>query len=189
MYPRRALLKKIATVNSAFDGSDTGGFRGETSVETRNTIYRFRDGVCFAVASRDARRRDRASALVGMRIVGWLTPAGPAGSPLPRMTLTWSKGTCAVLWRANVTGEDDGSVALTSPTTDFTRGVSPTRLQAFHDTQPPCDSSTYRRSSVPSPPSSRATTGSLTRVHVQTEAPRLVLVTPPRPRLRSRSSG
>jgi hypothetical protein len=186
MHPRRELLIKIATVNGSFDGSDTGAFSGETCVETRNTIYRFRDGVCFAVSSRNAGRRpDRASALVGMRIVGWLTPAGPAGSPPPRMTLSWAPGSCAVLWRASLSREEDGAVALTSPTTDFTRGVSPARLQAFHDAQPPCDSSMYRRSSVPSPPPAKAATGSFTRVHEPVAQPRLMLVPPPRPRPRS----
>jgi hypothetical protein len=176
MHPRRALLKKIASVNGSFDGSDTSAFTGETCIETRNTIYRFKDGVCFAVMSRDQTRRDRASAILGMRIVGWLV----AGPP-PRLTYAWQPRTCAVLWRACASGEEDGSMALTSPTIDFTRGLTSARLQAIHDDSPPIDSSLYRRADAPAPPASRADAASVTRFHPQPNdpRPRLTLVPPP----------
>jgi len=143
MHARRALLKKLASV-TVWDESDRDAFTGETSVETRNTIYRFRDGVCFGVTSRGARKADRVSAIVGMRLVGWLVP-NEESATTQRLVRTWEPGACAVLFRRCATGEDDGAMALTSATTDFTQGLGSARLQAFHDAAPPSDSAMYRR--------------------------------------------
>jgi hypothetical protein len=192
MEARRELLKKLAFITSTrtqahtFDGTEGSAFAGETCIETRNTIYRLRDGVCFAVLSRDRRKRQRASALVGMKMAWWLVTSGPGGA---RLSPAWELGACAVLWKPGATEDADGALALTSPTTDFTRGLTAERLQAFHDAAPPQDSALYRRSAPPAPPQSRADTASMTRVHPE-EAQRLIgLARPPRPTLPSHSTG
>ena len=177
MHPRRALLHKIASVNGAFDATSSEVLAGETSVETRNTIYRFRDGLCFAVVGRDGKPSEKALAIVGMRLVGWLV----AGAP-PRLTRTWQARSCAVLWRPCATGEEDGAMALTSPTTELTRGITPARLQAFHDASPPLESVQALRDA---PQSLRADAASMTRVHPHDARPRLALVPGGRSRLPS----
>ena len=163
MHARRALLKSLATVNR-WDEAEIDAypraFDGMTCVETRNTIYRFRDGVCFGITNRNQTRSGRGSALVGMRIVGWLVTGTP-DSPKQQLTRSWQSGACAVLFRPCATGGDDGAMALTSPTIDFTNGLESTRLQAFHDAAPPSTSSLYRREAPPLPaappaPSSRS---------------------------------
>jgi hypothetical protein len=170
MHPRKALLKMLATDSGSFVASGPNAFDGETCIETRNTIYRLRDGVCFAVLHRDRSKRARASALVGMKMVGWVPQGGT-----PRLTRAWQLGACAVLFRPAAANEEDGSLALTSPTTDFTRGLSSQRLQAFHDSAPPSDSAMYRRGAPPPyvapPPARLATSSSWTRFHEGAAAP------------------
>ncbi len=185
MHARRALLESLASLNGWHEGRDgrespPDAFVGDTCVETRNTIYRLRDGVCFGVTSRDHAGRGRRSALVGMCIVGWLMPGTPGGLR-PRITRRWEQGACAVLFRPSASGEGDGAMALTSPSLEFTHGLESTRLQAFHDAAPPSDSALVRRDAgwPTSPPS---------YVPVA-QTPRLPQSAPPRRRrLRSQSS-
>jgi hypothetical protein len=142
MKARRALLKKLAAITD-WDTAKRAALDGEAWLETRNTTYRFRDGVCFAVACRDPKKNERAGVLVGMRLVGWLCSS--AGSV--RFSFAWEAGAAAVLWRAQVDGVEgsEEAMAMTSPTTLFTRGKSPASLQALHDARPPEDSSTFHR--------------------------------------------
>ena len=71
-------------------------FAGECWLESRNTLYRFRDGACIAVGCENARKaRARREPLVGMRLVGWI--AGSAERAV--FTYEWQAGACAVLWR------------------------------------------------------------------------------------------
>lgn len=147
MQARKALLRKLAAVN--WEAASRAFFEGEAWLESRNTIYRFRDGVCFDVASRDPRRTERARTLIGMRLVGWLT------GPSSLFTSTWAAGACAVLWRPSgagggVSGEE--ALAMTSASTNFARGPSSVYLQALHDQVPPVDSQTFRRNdAAPAP--------------------------------------
>ena len=131
MEARRALLKKLASVTD-WDQTTRAAFEGESWVETRNTIYRFRDGVCVAVARRDPRKKERGSALLGMRLVGWVE-GGPSCS---RLSYEWTPGAYALLWRPERAGVDE-SIAMTSCTTAFTLGHSSSFLQAIHDCAPP----------------------------------------------------
>jgi hypothetical protein len=186
MHARKALLKSLATVN-AWDEADLDAypraFDGLTCVETRNTIYRFRDGVCFGVTNRNQTRSGRGSALVGMRIVGWLV-TGELHAPKQRLTRTWQPGACAVLFRPCASGGDDGAMALTSPTIDFTNGLESTRLQAFHDAAPPSTSSLYRREAPPLPAAAPGVRSPFTYTRASAE-----LEPPRRSRLKSQSGG
>jgi hypothetical protein len=139
MQARKALLKKLAAVTD-WDTAKRAALEGEAWVETRNTMYRFRDGVCFAVACRDPRKNARAGVIVGMRLVGWLV--GTPGHV--RLSYAWEAGACAVLWRPGEEAREE-AMAMTSPTKAFTRGKSPACLQALHDAAPPDDSSTFKR--------------------------------------------
>jgi hypothetical protein len=145
MKARKALLKKLAAVTD-WESATRATLEGESWVETKNTLYRFRDGVCFAVACRDPGKSARSRIIVGMRLVGWLV--GGAGKT--RLAYAWEPGACAVLWRAGDAKQEE-AMAMTSATTAFTRGESPACLQALHDTRPPDDSQTYRRPDPRSP--------------------------------------
>jgi hypothetical protein len=140
MTGRKALLKKLASVTD-WDTARRAALEGESWLQTRNTLYRFRDGVCFAVATRDPAKQARASSVLGLRLVGWLVGNEGRG----RFTYAWEVGAAAVLWKGGGGNGSDETMALTSPTTTFTRGKSPSHLQALHDAAPPDDSQTYQR--------------------------------------------
>jgi hypothetical protein len=146
MEARRALLKRLASVTD-WSGSKGAALEGESWIQTRNTIYRFRDGVCVQVSCSDGRKRARASALVGMRLVAWL-----AGSENhARIALEWEPGAYAVLWRPESENGEE-VMAMTSRTTAFEIGRCPALLQAFHDGAPPPDSQRVRRIPTPRAP-------------------------------------
>jgi hypothetical protein len=147
MEARRELLKRLASVSDWGSGRRTA-FAGESWVETRNTIYRFRDGVCFQVASRGGRGagrdKGRGRSLIGMRLVAWLTGTEECS----RLAYEWETGAYAVLWRPEGP-ESDEVMALTSRTVAFELGQSPVYLQAIHDHAPPHDSQLLRRVATP----------------------------------------
>ncbi len=136
MDVRKALLKKLAMMNE-WEAASRARFAGEAWIESRNTIYRFFDGVCIDVAGREARRAS-ARTMVGMRLVGWLADDGF------RFTNEWNSGACAVLWRPEAAGVEE-AMAMTSATIAFVRGSSSAHLQALHDQQAPADSQAFRR--------------------------------------------
>ena len=143
MEARRELLKRLASVSDWGGGTRTA-FEGESWIETKNTIYRFRDGVCTQVACRAGRKKARARSLVGMRLVAWLAGTDQHS----RLAYEWEPGAYAVLWRAE---DEDGDevMAMTSRTVSFTLGRSPAFVQAIHDHAPPCDSQLVRRVQTP----------------------------------------
>jgi hypothetical protein len=93
---------------------------GETQVETRNTVYRLRDGVCHSVQRHDDASGTRAhpADLFGMRLVGWVM-RDHAGAPAGPVSLEWQRGAHAVLWRPRRGGEPHSLIALTSATLRF----------------------------------------------------------------------
>lgn len=136
MDQRRAYLKDLAA-RSARRWSNTPlppCFAGETRIETRNTVYQLRDGVCYLVTRREEAGAGRMhpSAFVGMRIVGWLLRDDPDAG----ITSEWRPGAYAVLWRPRDASEEHSAVALTSTSLAFrvvARTVQPPPLV----TQPP----------------------------------------------------
>ena len=63
-------------------------FAGETRIETRNTCYLLRDGVCHAVSRQQELRpgpMPHPSEFVGMRVVGWLLRDAPHERRDPRV--------------------------------------------------------------------------------------------------------
>jgi hypothetical protein len=140
MDARKTLLRKLASITD-WIATNRVELRGESWLESRNTIYRFRDGVCFEVASRDPRRTARARTLLGMRLAAWLLRPGSV------LAAAWEPGASAILWRpAGADGEEE--IAMTSASTNFARGRSSSALQALHDKVPPLTSQTFRRDEV-----------------------------------------
>src|SRR5438105_9883336 len=70
-------------------------FPGESSVETTNGVYRFKNGVFLSRARRPARSFDAPKELRGVRLVGFLADEGGFWSLSPR----FREGAHAVLWK------------------------------------------------------------------------------------------
>jgi hypothetical protein len=135
MDERRAYLKQLAS-RAARRGSSAPlppCFSGEKQVETRNTVYRLRDGVCHWATRRtetpglggnslspelpadSSRTVLPASKIFGMRLIGWVA----SDEPGPRIALEWTRGVRAVFWRPRHGVERHSVVALTSATLRF----------------------------------------------------------------------
>ena len=132
MDSRRAYLKDLAARSARAWGNTPlpPVFAGETRIETRNTMYLLRDGVCYAVHRNEGAEQGKAhpSAFVGMRIVGWLMREDPRAG----ISLDWRPGAYAVLWRSRAESTEHSAVALTSSSSAFrvvARSVAPSLPQ------------------------------------------------------------
>jgi hypothetical protein len=152
MDQRRAYLKDLATRSARRWSSAPLApcFAGETRIETRNTVYQLRDGVCYLVTRREDAGvgRMHPSAFVGMRIVGWLLRDDPDAG----ITMEWRPGAYAVLWRPREASEEHSAVALTSTSLAF-RVVARTVQPPALPTQPPASlPATARSGRISTPP-------------------------------------
>jgi hypothetical protein len=95
-------------------------FAGEKRIETRNTLYLLRDGVCQSTLQRECSNTTgtHKTDLVGMRLMGWVA-SDVHSAPLQ---LEWMLGMHAVLWRPRREGERHSVIALTSATLAFLPG-------------------------------------------------------------------
>lgn len=140
MDSRRAYLKDLAARSARAWGNSPlpPAFAGETRIETRNTTYQLRDGICYSVHRNEDAGQGRAhpSAFVGMRIVGWLMREDPRAG----ISLEWRPGAYAVLWRPRADSTDHSAVALTSSSSAFrvvARTVPPPLPQPSRSSAPP----------------------------------------------------
>jgi hypothetical protein len=118
MDERRAFLKSLAQRSADAWGAAApeGALRGETRIETRNTIYQLRDGVCIGITRRESHGwRADPTVFIGMRVVGWLAYENPRAG----ITAAWRPGSYAVLWRQRRAKDVHSSVALTSASLSF----------------------------------------------------------------------
>jgi hypothetical protein len=119
MDERRAYLKQLAARSARGWGTAPlpECFAGETRIETRNTCYQLRDGVCYAVRRLESAGATRMhpSEFIGMRIVGWLT----RDTPRQGITHAWQPGAYAVLWKPREGDAEHSAVALTSTSSAF----------------------------------------------------------------------
>jgi hypothetical protein len=155
MDERRAYLKQLAA-RSARRWSSAPlpeCFVGETRIDTRNTCYQLRDGICYAVTRHEGGGggQKHPSEFVGMRIVGWLMRETPRQGIMHE----WQPGAYAVLWRPREGDEAHSAVALTSTTQSFRTilrvAPPPTFAQPI----------TTRQGRVPPPPPMALPRGSL----------------------------
>jgi hypothetical protein len=117
MDSRRVRLKELAARSGRLWGlmPIPEYLAGETRIETRNAVYRLRDGICYSVQRDDPAGRLDPSAFVGMRVVGWLWRDDPRSV----LALEWQPGAYAVLWRRGTGPDDRAAVALTSASVAF----------------------------------------------------------------------
>ncbi|HEY8090583.1 MAG TPA: hypothetical protein VIF09_22130 [Polyangiaceae bacterium] len=179
MDERRAYLKQLAA-RSARRWSATPlpeCFAGETRIETRNTCYQLRDGVCHAVSRQQGSGPGRChpSEFVGMRIVGWLLRDAPTSG----VTLEWQPGAYAVLWRQRADREHS-AVALTSTSVAFRPALRtsvppplphPVATRSRSSTPPPLPFQASRSTFLPQPVTPPSwippAPGSMTRLHME----------------------
>ncbi len=116
---RRSYMKRLAAGASRTWSNNPlpACFAGETRIETRNSVYLLRDGVCQAITRREfvSTTGTHKTELVGMRLMGWIASEDPS-TPLE---LEWRRGMRGVLWRPRGPGERHSVIALTSPTLGF----------------------------------------------------------------------
>jgi hypothetical protein len=185
MDSRRAHLKDLAARSARAWGSTPlpPVFAGETRIETRNTTYHLRDGVCYAVHRNEDAGQGRAhpSAFVGMRVVGWLMREDPRAG----ISLDWRPGAYAVLWRSRAESTEHSAVALTSSSSAF-RVVAQTLPPSLPQLQP----SQAAQTLPPSPPSTTRMHPSAVPQPRDTPTPlrRTSSVPPPLPSVRPVSS-
>ena len=122
---RRLYLKQLAaTASSTWSKAPLPAcFVGESRLETRNTVYLLRDGVCQSISRHECASNTvyRTDLLIGMRIIGWV----PNNDRTITVQAEWRRGMRAVLWRARLPGEKHSVVALTSPTLAFGAASEP----------------------------------------------------------------
>ena len=195
MDSKRAHLKDLAARSARLWGGMPihGSLAGETRIETRNTVYRLRDGICHRIErdARDQAGRAHPDAFVGMRVVGWLMRDDPRSA----LMMGWQPGAYAVLWRPRMGPTDRSAVALTSATVAFQRVVratpTPPSRSGRVSTPPPPPLAAPRfppLSRPPTPPSiARPSPPSTTRLHQpiprapETPTPLVRSVPPPLP--------
>ena len=96
MSNRQWLKQLAATETKTWMSAVTPlGLDGTLRLETRHTIYVFRDGVCVDVARRGEDEVSGELTMIGMRVVGWLMEVEGSRRLLPR----WIPGARAVLFR------------------------------------------------------------------------------------------
>ena len=119
-HPQAWLARLAPQSAAAWLALGARSFRGETSLETSNGVYRFRRGVFVSRARRPARSFDAPKEMRGMRLIGFLADDGGAWSLSPR----WRRGAHAVLWKpapgASGDGCDPSSFIVTSPCVSVT---------------------------------------------------------------------
>ena len=160
MDERRSFLKDLAARfgDAWASASRDLGARSDARIETRNTVYQLRDGICFAVARRDRPWRADPTVFIGMRLVGWLAGEDPEAG----LMTTWRPGAFAVLWRARSAGEPHSSVALTS------KAESYELTTAVRSNAPPLPRTKSTPPPLPRPPAvpTFATPPTMTRVNI-----------------------
>ncbi len=147
MDSRRERLKELAARSARLWGlmPIPEILSGETRIETRNTVYKLRDGICYSVRRDDPQGRLDPTAFIGMRVVGWLWQDDPRSV----LSLEWQPGAYAVLWRRGTGPGDRSAVALTSATVAFRKIAPSVPVRAAAQARPPPRLPCRPRSSVP----------------------------------------
>lgn len=111
--PINMLVKLARQSASTWTALAAQAFRGEASLETSNTIYRFRDGMFVSCATKPSQVFTAPEGLRDLRLVGFLAYENGLWSLSPR----WRQGAAAVFWRAG--GVDERSFIVTSATVSW----------------------------------------------------------------------
>lgn len=102
-------------------------YGGDLVLETKNTTYRFQDGVCVDVHSKRSGKRD---GLRGMRLIGWLAQEGGRISLMADPT----PGGAAVLW---IEGRRDPAAFIVTSATRIFGETRPRHIARPAATQKP----------------------------------------------------
>jgi hypothetical protein len=154
----REWLKQLAAAETKTWMNAVGplGLAGVHRLETRHTVYVFRDGVCVDMARRDGEEQSNAElSMIGMRVVGWLLDVEGQRRLLER----WLPGARAVMWRAPDQTRASSKIAMTSPSFGFV-----TCSQPDDDVDDDDDGDTTAEWVPVTPP---VATGSFTRLYPQ----------------------
>jgi hypothetical protein len=164
--PLRFLTQLAATSAARWSAASHEAFRGDLSLTTEHSAYRFHHGMFVSRAKNPARFFDAPKAMRGLVLIGFLHEDHVAD----RWTLstTWRPGSHAVLWRPG--GQDATAFVITSPTTTYLLETPPPKPDP--DPSPwlwrsaPASSGVMPRRTAAPPPSCRMPLPpSMTRLH------------------------
>lgn len=160
------LLSKLAAHSAAaWHALGARMFAGELSVATRDSVYRFGNGVFLGRAAYGARSFECPKAMRAMRLVGFLHDEGGLFSLSP----FWREGARAVLWKPDATEAE--SFFLSPVATEMTleepepKPVSPEPTPTPWVARPPAHSEVKIRRIARPPSIRRPLPPSMTRIH------------------------
>jgi hypothetical protein len=157
MDPRSVLATLAKTSATTWLSIGECAFFGDVTIETKNTMYRFHNGVFVSRSRKPTRTSESPLSMRGIRLIGFLSPSSGRWSLSPR----WSMGSLAVLWRAG--GIDETSFLLTSASLDYSL-MEPTPRSKPAPAPPPDRSDVFRRVVSRPPTLRRPAPPSMTRV-------------------------
>src|SRR4051812_1539367 len=111
------LIKLAPSSAKAWQAASAHAFHGEVSVETTNSLYRFKNGVFISRMRSPSRSFDAPRAMRGLRLLGFLVDEGGFWS----LSVRWTEGSHAVMWKPLAEGQDidETTFTLTSATTSI----------------------------------------------------------------------
>lgn len=172
--PPSAFLAQIAARSAATWQAASGRmFQGEATVETGNRVYRFRDGVFVSRTAGPDRSLEAPSAMIGMRLIGFLADEGGLWS----LTTRWRPGSHAVMWRPSPPGEaiDPKSFLLTSATVSFSVEELDPKPQPWVGPKQGSQSGVRARRPARPPSIVRPSPPSMTRLHAGPPLPTVII--------------
>lgn len=151
MDPRTVLTKLARQSAAAWLSLGESAYAGDVSIETKNTMYLFHNGVFVSRARKPTRANESPSSMRGVRLIGFLLEERGGVA----LSTEWVYDSAAVLWRPDsiANGVDENAFRLTSPTLDIAITVPEPRVFDFGAHR--LSSSNVFRRSVQRPPTHR----------------------------------
>lgn len=122
--PSEMLVNLARQCGSTWNQMAADAFRGDTSFETGNAIYRFRHGVFMSRSTKATGALEAPRGLQGLRLIGFLV----YDNGLWSLSAQWKKGALAVMWESG--GTKASSFTVTSATLAFSTAPPPRRHTA-----------------------------------------------------------
>jgi len=142
-------------------------FRGHALVLTKNSLYRFKDGLFVSRTKGAHRALESPPAMRGTRLIGFLVLEGSTWSLVPR----WQAGAHAVMWRPGAAPSliDPTSFIVTSETHSFALDRGGTPHASRHSAT--SESGVRKAGPLRTPRIMKPDPASVTRVHLAKRPP------------------
>lgn len=132
--PPAALAKAARSSCQAWLAAAARAFRGTSELETRSSIYTFRDGVLTARARKPTRAFDTPKGAAGVRLVGFLTENHARGTFA--VVQRWQPGACGLMLRVVGGARLEARACLVTTSSLFFALEPPVSGTCVHDRSP-----------------------------------------------------